>query len=37
MSTFPNSHLYFQNGIYKIVLSSEDQEELQNEFDEENK
>ena len=31
MSTFPNSHLYFQNGIYKIVLSFEDQEELQNE------
>lgn len=37
MSTFPNSHLYSQNGIYKIVLSFEDQEELQNELDDDNK
>jgi hypothetical protein len=27
MSAFPNSHLYTQNNICKIVLSFEDQEE----------
>jgi hypothetical protein len=30
MSNYPNSHLYFNNNIYKIVLSMEDQMEEQN-------
>lgn len=38
MSNYPNSHLYCQNNIYKIVLSFEDQRELEPEGnDDENK
>lgn len=34
MSTFPNSHLYCQNNICKIVLSFEDQQEVSKEGNE---
>lgn len=30
MSAFPNSHLYTQNNICKIVLSFEDQDDFEN-------